>query len=155
MKNSALFNGLAEPVGACGPAYKIVMLAAMSSIFKRIRCPLLCCLLLQSWSASAAKEEQELDTCRRPEAPSILDGRSARKEQITEMREAVVGYIRDNMTYRECLERELEILGDLNSSQAQGLKAYIDEAIVESLEMDDLVADTFNTQLRIYKSLNK
>lgn len=131
------------------------MLAAMPSIFRKIRCLLLYCLLLPSWTAAVEEESERLAECRRPEAPAILDGRSARKEQITEMREAVVSYIGDNMTYRECLERELNILSGLDSPQAQALKAYIDEAIVESLEMDDLVADTFNTQLRIYKSLNK
>lgn len=144
-----------EDSRACGHACKIVMLAAMSSIIRKILRPLLCCLLLPSWTAAAQEESESLAECRKPEAPAILDGRSARKEQISEMRESVVRYIGDNVTYRECLERELKILGGLDSPQAQNLKAYIDEAIVESLEMDDLVADTFNTQLRIYKSLNK
>jgi hypothetical protein len=131
------------------------MLAGMTPAFRKIRHPLLFCLLLQTWPVMAQDKAQNLAACQRPQAPSISDGRSARKEQIAEMREAVVGFITDNVTYRDCLDRELKLLANLNSPQAQALKAYIDEAIADSLEMDDLVADTFNTQLRIYKSVNK
>ena len=114
------------------------------------------CLLIPVRPALAERgEEKQLEACQRPEAPSILDGRSARQEQISEMRQAVVDFIGVNLTYRKCLERELTLIGDNNSPKAQSIKAFIDEAIADSLEMDDLVADTFNTQLRIYKSLQK
>jgi hypothetical protein len=124
-----------------------------------MRWPLLFCLLLCGWPAvaddAAEPPTEERKACLMPHAPAILDGRSARKEQITEMREAVVAFIGDNMAYRNCLEAELKLLGGMSSQKARDLKAYIDEAILDSLEMDDLVADTFNTQLRIYKSLQQ
>jgi hypothetical protein len=59
------------------------------------------------------------------------------------------------MASRHCLEAELQLLGRMSSQTARDLKAYTDEAILDSLEMDDRVADTFNTQLRIYKSLQQ
>jgi len=134
------------------------MLAVMPPVFKKIRALLLLllCLLAPAGTALADRaDEKELEACRRPEAPTILDGRSARQEQITEMRKAVVDFIGVNMTYRKCLERERTLIGDNNSPKAQSVKAYIDEAITDSLDMDDLVADTFNTELRIFKSLQK
>lgn len=124
-------------------------------LFQRICLLLLLCLLAAGRAGAVKNEEQELQACLRPEAPAISDGRSARKDQIAEMRQSVVSFIGDNMAYRKCLERELKLLENMNSPQAQALKAYIDEAILDSLEMDDLVADTFNTQLRIYKSQQK
>ncbi|HEX5055079.1 MAG TPA: hypothetical protein VFX02_01135 [Gammaproteobacteria bacterium] len=128
----------------------------MPRVLQKIRALLLLCLLTPAGPALADRaDEKQFEACQRPEAPTILDGRSARQEQISEMRQAVVDFIGVNMTYRKCLERELALIGDNNSSKAQSIKAYIDEAITDSLDMDDLVADTFNTQLRIYKSLQK
>jgi hypothetical protein len=121
------------------------MLAAMLWMLKKIRFLLLVCVLPPAVPALAEKE-----ACVPPEAPAITDGRSARKQQMQDMRQAVETFVIDNFAYRKCLQDELKILGD--SPKAQNLKAFLDEAIADSLDMDDLVADTFNTQLRIYKS---
>jgi hypothetical protein len=124
------------------------MLAAMPWIFK-MRFLLPACFLL-SFPALAEKEKE---ACVPPEAPAIMDGRSARKQQMLDMRQAVETFVIDNFTYRECLQDELKTLGD--SPKARSIKAFINEAITDSLDMDDLVADTFNTQLRIYKSMQE
>jgi hypothetical protein len=142
---------------ACGNAYKLVMLALMSMYLKNLGLLILLCTLPLAQPAMAEDEgrEEEKKECVPPEAPAILDGRSARKEQIQEMRKAVEVYITDNFGYRRCLEDEFEILKSIDSAKAQSLKAAIGEAIEDSLDMDHLVADTFNTQLRIYKSLQE
>jgi hypothetical protein len=97
----------------------------------------------------------EARDCIAPEAPAILDGRSAHQEQIHDMRKAVETYITDNFNYRLCLEEEFNLLNKLDAAKAKSLKPAVEEAIENSLEMDHLVADTFNTQLRIYKSLQE
>lgn len=119
---------------------------------KKIRFIILLSLLSSAYPSIAEEAKEE---CVPPEAPAILDGRSARKEQIQDMREAVEAFIVDNFSYRECLQEELKIVETSDSPRAQAAKAFLDEAILDSLEMDDLVADTFNTQLRIYKSLKQ
>jgi hypothetical protein len=141
---------------ACGNAYKIVMLALMSMTLKKLGLLILLFSLPPGRPAMADEEaEAEKKECLAPEAPAILDGRTARKEQIQEMRKAVEAYITDNFGYRRCLEEEYNILNKLDAAKAQSVKAAIEEAIEDSLEMDHLVADTFNTQLRIYKSLKE
>jgi hypothetical protein len=132
------------------------MLAVMPAVLQKIRVLLLLCLLVPAGTALADRDdENQLDACRRPDAPTIQDALSAGEKQIGEMRKAVVDFIGVNMTYRKCLEHELKRIGDNNSPKAQSVKAFINEAITDSLDMDDLVADTFNTQLRIYKSLQQ
>jgi hypothetical protein len=144
---------------ACGRTYKIVMLALMPMNLKKLGLLILLYSLPLGHPAMADEEEAEeaaeKKECLAPQAPAILDGRSARKEQIQEMRKAVEAYITDNFGYRRCLEDEFKVLSDLDSTKAQSLKPAIEEAIEDSLEMDHLVADTFNTQLRIYKSLQE
>ena len=57
------------------------MLAAMLWILKKIRFLLLVCVLPPAFPALAEKE-----ACVPPEAPAITDGRSARKQQMQDMR---------------------------------------------------------------------
>jgi cysteinyl-tRNA synthetase len=129
----------------------------MSVNFKKTALLLLLCNLPLGQAAIAEDEQpaEEKKECLAPVAPAITDGRSARKEQIQEMRKAVETYITDNFNYRICLEEEFNILNKLDEAKAKSLKAAVEEALADSLEMDHLVADTFNTQLRIYKSLQE
>ena len=157
---------------ACGNAYKIVMLAPMPVNLKKLALILLLCNLPLGQPAMAEEtaqkeeekpaivedqeqEKEEKKQCLPPEAPGITDGRTARKQQIQEMRKAVETYITDNFNYRLCLEEEFNVLNKIDAPKAKSLKAAVEEAITDSLEMDHLVADTFNTQLRIYKSLQE
>jgi hypothetical protein len=132
------------------------MLAHMSMNLQKLGLLILLFALSPGQPAMAGDEEEaEKKECIAPEPPAILDGRSARKQQIQEMRKAVEVYITDNFVYRKCLEEEYDILNKLDTAKAQSIKPAIEEAIEDSLEMDHLVADTFNTQLRIYKSLQE
>lgn len=128
------------------------MLAAMPWVHTKLCFLILLCILPQAQSAMA-EEEEEKKVCRRPAAPAIIDGRSARKQQMLDMRKTVETFVGDNLIYRDCLGEQHKKLGD--TTREQNLKAVIEEAIIDSLQMDDLVADTFNTQLRLYKSLQE
>jgi endo-alpha-1,4-polygalactosaminidase (GH114 family) len=129
------------------------MLAPMLMEFKKICSLIALCLLLGPPAMGEEKELQEM--CIPPEAPSIIDGRSAQKQKMLDMRKTVDTFVSDNLVFRNCLQEELKKLSTLKSQKALDLKAYIEEAIEDSLQMDVLVIDTFNTQVRIYKSLEE
>ncbi len=124
------------------------MLAPMSMEFRKACLLIALCLLAQTYPA--AEEEQQM--CVAPEAPAIIDGRTAKKQQMLDMHKIIETYMTDNTAYRKCLQVELDKLANLKSPKAKQLQAYIEEAIADSLQMDSLIIDTFNTQVRIYKS---
>jgi hypothetical protein len=120
----------------------------MSMEFKKVYLLIPLCLL----PAHPAMGAEEKAACIAPAAPAIIDGRVADKQKMLDMRKTVDTYMNDNRAYRDCLADERKTLENMKSSQALDLKAYIDEATTDSLDMDTLVIDTFNTQVRIYKS---
>lgn len=106
---------------------------------------LLLCLILPGMQAHAQA------ACREPVSPAIPSGRTSTEKEMREAMEAVKAFIGAGVTYRECLEKKFSGVQESLPEQA---KTVLEEAYQNSLEMDDLVAHTFNTQLRIFRSLN-
>ncbi|HEX7027848.1 MAG TPA: hypothetical protein VF268_11450 [Gammaproteobacteria bacterium] len=106
---------------------------------------LLLCLTLAGMQAYAQP------ACQEPVSPAIPSGRTSTEKEMREALEAVKAFISAGIAYRECLEKEFSGVKEQLPGQ---IKAVLEEAYQNSLEMDELVADTFNTQLRIFRSLN-
>jgi hypothetical protein len=106
---------------------------------------LLLCLMLPGMQAFAQ------ETCQEPVSPAIPSGRTSTEKEMREAMEAVKAFIVEGIAYRECLEKQFS---GVQEGLPEHAKAVLEEAYQDSLEMDDLVAHTFNTQLRIFKSLN-
>lgn len=93
-----------------------------------------------------AKEE-----CEEPTAPAIPSGRTSTAKEMREAMQAVQDFVIAGVAYRECLDKMVSGVEDRLPERARTL---FEEAYQDSLELDDLVAETFNTQVRIFKSLN-
>ncbi len=101
---------------------------------------------------SQAKDEKKEDVeCVLPPTPTIPSGRKVSKKVMVEAMETVKSYQQKNNAYRECLTQHMEKLGDEATEQG---KAAVESAIAESIDTEELVADTFNTQLRLFKTQN-
>jgi hypothetical protein len=98
-------------------------------------------------------EEDEPQSCVMPQAPTIPDGRTSKEEVMLTTMEAVKTFLALNNQYRECLGTRLATLSD-NPEEA-ALKKAIGGAIDEADSMEELVADTFNTQARIFKAIHE
>ena len=103
-------------------------------------------LILSAILFSAPLFAQE---CVQPTAPGIPSGRSASEEEMRETLDAVKNYLAVNMAFRECVDKQLQAIGD---NTDHPLYDILKEAHQDSEITEELVADTFNTQLRIYKS---
>lgn len=106
---------------------------------------LLLCLMLPEMQAFAQP------ACQQPASPAIPSGRTSTQKEMRETMEAVKAFIGAGVAYRECLEKQFSGAKDDLPERA---RVVLEEAYQDSLEMDELVAHTFNTQLRIFKSLN-
>lgn len=106
---------------------------------------LLICLMLPGVQVYAQA------ACQAPVSPAIPSGRTSTEKEMRETMEAVKEFIAAGVAYRECLAQEFSGVKDDLPERA---RAMLEEAHQNSLEMDELVADTFNTQLRIFRSLN-
>lgn len=89
--------------------------------------------------------------CEAPVSPAIPSGRTSTEKVMREALEAVKNFIAAGVTYRECLDKQF---ADVKDKLPEHTREVLDEAYQNSLEIEDLVADTFNTQLRIFKSLH-
>lgn len=109
---------------------------------------ILLCLMLSGGPAFA---KAEAAACEAPVAPAIPSGRTSTEKVMHEALEAVKNFIAAGVAYRECLDKEF---ADVKDKLSEHTRAVLEEAYQESMETEDLVADTFNTQLRIFKSLH-
>lgn len=96
---------------------------------------------------------QDTGNCTAPQAPSIPDGRRSREAEMQETYQAVQDYLAASEQYRQCLQALVANHGE----EAEKSKAMtiINEMINESLEVEQLVADTFNRELRAFKANQK
>lgn len=108
---------------------------------------ILLCLMLSGGPAFAKAEA----ACEAPVAPAIPSGRTSTEEVMRDALEAVKDFIAAGVAYRECLDKEF---ADVKDKLSDHTRAVLEEAYQDSMETEDLVADTFNTQLRIFKSLH-
>jgi hypothetical protein len=96
---------------------------------------------------SAQTEEK----CSPPAAPGIPSGRSSTRTEMHETMGAVKEFIAAGNVYRACLDKVIAALGQDSDSLT---KEALTEAYDDSLDTEELVADTFNTQLRIFRTQN-
>jgi hypothetical protein len=108
---------------------------------------ILLCLMISGAPAFAKAKA----ACESPVPPAIPSGRTSTEKVMREALEAVKNFIASGVTYRECLDKEF---ADVKDKLPDHTRAVLEEAYQDSLETEDLVADTFNTQLRIFKSLH-
>ena len=66
--------------------------------------------------------------------------------------QSVKAFIDQSVAYRSCLEQKLVALGENVDPKVRQSMAGLYQ---ESSSMEELVADMFNTQLRLYKSANQ
>ena len=89
--------------------------------------------------------------CVQPAAPGIPSGRSATEKEMHDTMNAVKAFIAQGEVFRQCVDKQLKIIGD---NTGHPLHDVLVETYQDSLDTEDLVAETFNTQLRIFRSNN-
>ncbi len=117
-------------------------------IFTRLLLPALCAVF-----ALTPAFAQDSEECAQPETPSIPDGRRSREAVMQETYQSVQDYLAASQAYRECLQA---LIADRDQEEKESKTVtIINEMINESLEVEQLVADTFNRELRAFKAGKK
>ncbi len=89
------------------------------------------------------------EDCVIPASPSIPDGRSAQMDEMVETMKAVKGFVSKSQSFRACVNAKITAAGE---NIDPDYKIALGTTLQESLETEQLVADTFNAQLRIFKA---
>lgn len=131
------------------------MLIVMKTRNKFLIAPLLL-LLTNPPSAVFGEDEQQheytQEQCAPPQtAPAVPDGRRSSEEEMKEAMTEIRDYLSANAAFRECAGAVLKKGTD---SLPENTKAVIKRTIEESVETDELLADLFNQQVRIFKAAN-
>lgn len=98
--------------------------------------------------------QDEKPQCALPDTPAIPDGSRSSEQRMQEAREAVTGYLEANAAYRECLAAGLK-KDEQGKPANPRLHSLIDEMIGEAYDTAELVADTFNHNLRKFEQANQ
>ncbi|GIX22484.1 MAG: hypothetical protein KatS3mg121_1267 [Gammaproteobacteria bacterium] len=101
-------------------------------------------------AASAGTAEKS--TCVAPETPAIPNGRRVDEKAMREAHARVTEFLAASERYRACLE---DTLRDVERAGDPKVVEVLNEMIVEALETDQLVADTFNRELRAFRARHR
>jgi hypothetical protein len=127
----------------------------LHSIFKKSPILLsLAFLLLACPTGYADDEEKDKEEvlCIRPgDTPSVPDARRASESEMKEAMKAVREYLAKSTEFRGCVSALLHQEDEKSSESVKKAAVYM---IQETLETEELLADLFNQQIRIYKQIN-
>lgn len=106
-------------------------------------------------SANEKDEAEAEKACIMPVTPAIPSGRRSKEEEMEAVRDKVKKYLEDNKTFRGCLQGKIDAASKAKSDEDIKTINAAKELIYEAHEMDVLLADLLNREIRIFKSLHK
>jgi hypothetical protein len=100
---------------------------------------------------------QQLAACPLATAPSVPDGSTANRAQMTAARTAFQGYDAATNAYTKCVDSAVdrlqsELRGKVPPAELQRLQNFGTSAHNTAVDQDQAVADKFNGQIRIFKA---
>ena len=98
-----------------------------------------------------------LQDCARATPPSVPDGATASREEITAARSAFQAYDTATNSYVHCVDSTInhiatQYAGVASQDELKSLKAFGLGAHDTAIDQEQAVADRFNAQIRTYKS---
>ena len=106
---------------------------------------------------AVALASQELAACPLATAPSVPDGSTANRAQMSAARTAFQGYDAATNAYTKCVDSAVdrlqsELRGKVPPAELQRLQNFGTSAHNTAVDQDQAVADKFNGQIRIFKA---